>query len=447
LIEQAIFTSAETDRLSGYQVVAASPGVCDEDRQALAVWGPSHGSLIDSSPEGVSFNFHPLPSGAYCVSRTTDAGAEYSGRGRKVYTQCLVVPADELARFANNPFAVLRAALAGGTLEVERGVPRRLDPLQLLGHSAAVDASLLVRLGNRPGPQWLATLVQAALACPALALAASPEPEHLIAGLLNCLPPECRTQFSFSTGLHASPQRPFRIVAMPNDRAEWRQVERRCRATVLDLSQAPPVDFSPIDGWARLIEHVLRAGRIAFLAAQFSKRRFELAPSDLPALGLQLLEEFDGTALPAKQGEQEQPKPRSPAPPAPGDWLDGLQRAHAAHRRFRGSAILAAPATSGEAGPSVPARTNHAEVQQELERLDDLVFAAVDGNADALAQLRQEWPKLHDELGEALLAESREQYLRRALSIWQGSVEPNGLRDPSRASHALEVLCILFDEV
>ena len=60
LIEQAVFTSAETDRSAGYQIVAASPGLGEADLRELAAWGPSHGSLVDPSPDGVSFNFHPL---------------------------------------------------------------------------------------------------------------------------------------------------------------------------------------------------------------------------------------------------------------------------------------------------------------------------------------------------------------------------------------------------
>jgi len=444
LIEQAVFTSAETDRLAGYQVVATSPGFSEEDKRELAVWGPSHGSLIDCGRDAVSFNFHPLPSGAYCVSRTTMAGGEYSGRGRQVYTQCLIVPSDELARFANNPLAVLRAALAGGALEVHRHVPRDLEPMRLVGHSAAVDSTLLARLCHRPGPGWLATLVQAALSSPSLALAASSEPEHLIAGLLNCLPPECRTHFSFSTGLRYSPRRPFRIVTLVDDPAEWRQAQRRYGATVLDLSHAPPVEFAPMDSWARLIEKVLKTGRISFLAAQFSKRRFELAPEDLPALGLQLMEEFDENLLPSgRHGE----KPAGPKSAEPSDWLDGLQRAHAAHRRFAGSATLSTPDSLEPAGPTRPLTADSRALFEKLELLDDLVFGAIDGDTDALAQLRQTWPKLHDELGEALLAESREQYLRRALFIWQGSIEPGGVREASRAFAALEVLCILFDEV
>ena len=446
MIEQAVFTSAETNRLAGYQVVATSPGVCEADKRELAIWGPSHGSLIDTGPDAVSFNFHPLASGAYCISRTTMAGEEYSGRGQQVYTQSLVVPPSELARFANNPFAVLRAALAGGALEVHRRVPSQLEPMQLTGHSGAVDSSLLSRLCNRPGAQWMATLMQAVLACPSLALAASDEPEHLIAGILNCLPPECRTQFSFSTGLRYSPRRPFRIVTLADDQAEWRQMQRRYNTTVLDLTHAPPVDFAPLDGWARLIDYVLRTGRIPFLAAQFSKRRFELAVEDLPALGLQLMEEIDEDALPHKRHDEKGSKPKAIGPVVPSDWLDGLQHAHAAHRRFRGSQTLSTPETSKPAGPSKQLSADNPEVLEKLELLDDLVFEAIEGKDEALLGLREMWPKLHNELGYELLAESREQYLYHALFIWQGSIEPGGVREASRAVAALEVLSILFDD-
>ena len=82
-----------------------------------------------------------------------------------------------------------------------------------------------------------------------------------------------------------------------------------------------------------------------------------------------------------------------------------------------------------------------------LEALDDAVFDAVQGNAPALADLYKLWPAVKLELGEALLAESREQYIRYALSIWREPADSEGNHDPARAVHALEVLCVLFDEV
>ena len=46
LIEQAVFTSAETDQSAGYQLVATSKGISDVNARELAVWGPSHDAML-----------------------------------------------------------------------------------------------------------------------------------------------------------------------------------------------------------------------------------------------------------------------------------------------------------------------------------------------------------------------------------------------------------------
>ena len=108
VVQQAIFTSAKTDRSAGYQILAASPGIIGFDRRELAVWGPSHDSLLDSGPQAVSVNFFPFPSGSFCISRTTPAGWEYSGRGgHRISTHCLIVSPEALRQFANHPFLLL----------------------------------------------------------------------------------------------------------------------------------------------------------------------------------------------------------------------------------------------------------------------------------------------------------------------------------------------------
>ena len=84
-VEQAIFTSVETDRQSGCQVVASSPGVCNADVCELAIWKPSRDSMHDTGADAESFNFHPLPSGAYCLSHTTATGWEHGGGPRSLH--------------------------------------------------------------------------------------------------------------------------------------------------------------------------------------------------------------------------------------------------------------------------------------------------------------------------------------------------------------------------
>lgn len=469
-IEQVIYTSAVTDRGAGYQIVARSPGLHDEDARELALWCPSHDSFLDLGPEAVSYNFHPLPSGAFCVSRTLPAGWEYSGRGGvRVYTHCLIVAPDVLLRFSNNPFALLRAALASGIVDIRDPLPTRLESVTLAGGSTTVDQNLLIELASQPGAKAMAALVQAAREAVCLAVSGEVAPEKLIAGLINCLPLTHRTEYSFTTGLKFSPRRPFRLVPFPRDPAEQRWLEHHNNVSVLDLSDGAPPPAQPLDGWSQFIERLLSTGRTAFFSTQLSKRRFNLTPEDLPVLGLQLLEELDATALSnqsvrqddrsqrsaAQSGESENQADQFPriaatdAEPSEGEKLAAmkeafLQRAHAAHRRFARTQAEAksdtnAPATVLESECPSP------EVLEKLEFLDDLVYESIGGNAQAMQQLRTTWPALEKELDERLLAESREQYLRYSLSIWEDYVAQDGHREPTRAVQALDVLCLLFE--
>jgi len=492
LIEQAVFTSAETDRLAGYQVVAKSPGVGEGDCRELAVWCPSHDSLLDAGAEALSLNFHPLPSGAYCLSRTTPAGWEYSGRGGlRVYTHCLIVPSAVLTRFSNNPFALARAAEATGAMEVAAKTPQRLGPLSLVGSAAAVDQTLLAHLAHQLGPQQMAALVQAALHAVCLAVAGPASAAQWMAGLFACLPPQCRTEFSFSTGLKFSSRRPFRLVTLPADPAQRRWLAHQTNVTALDLNEGAPAATMPIEGWAELIGRVLSSGRISFLSMQLSKRDLELTLADLPAWGLQLLEDLEASVAHEKQdaatadrrpaGQAICEKQQAPATTSTG------QRADAAHCRFQkggqsdtveqgkaaaaGTAAanrnLAQPAKKKPKPPAaspdqtVPPNPNDnplpdsertvdptsPTVLELLEYLDDVVYGAINGTATALEELETLWPAALAELGEELLAESRQQYLRYALMIWDDCVEPEAIRDASRAVQALDVLCVLFNQI
>jgi len=483
-IEQAIFTSAETDRGSGYQIAAASPGAGEADLRELAAWGPSHDSLLDPAAGAMSLNFHPLPSGAYCISRTTPSGWEYSGRGGlRVYTQCLIVPRGVLGRFANNPFAVLRAATAGGLVRQHEALPDVLEAFVLPGRAAAVDSSLLARLSANPGPEWMATLVQAALDSVSVAVAAGPPADQLIAGLINCLPPECRIEFSFSTGLKFSSRRPFRIVALSSHPEELRRVERLYNVTVLRLTENPPAEFAPIESWPRFIHRVLKTGRVSFLAGRLSRRDLKISSEELSLWGLQLLEELDASSMandvyhsePVAEGTKpagaeeparaearralparpvEPPAVPTPTPPRrepqpselAGPEADRRQ-AHAPHRKSDKSATAPAVSNHRPDSPSKHLDPGSPAVLARLERLDDLVFEAISGHGEALGELKNLWREVCGELDQRLVAQSREQYLRYALSVWSGLQDHDGTRNPIRAAQSLEVLSVLFDQV
>ena len=433
-VEQAIFALLDTNRSAGYQVVANSVGVCAADVQELAVWGPTYDSLIDMGPDGESFNFHPLPSGAHCISRTVEAGWEREGGRQRVFTHCLIVPPEVLVRFGNNPFALIRAATKQGVWQDHRVPSTWLEPLELTGGAAAVDEALLGELALDPGPEGVAALVQAARDAVCLAVTGSSRPAQLIAGLFSCLPPGCRLEFSFSTGLKFSPRRPFRIVALSGDPAERLWVGGCPNVAVLELDKAAAAGSKPLDGWTRLIEQTLSTGQIPFFAAQLSKRRFDLTLDDLPVLGLQLLEDLDALEFGGVRGPSKLPENGS---------ARAGQRAHCAHRQFDKSAKAATTTTMA---PTISHDTTSPQVLERLECLDDLVYEAIGGRTSAMEELQATWPKVLAELGEDLLSESREQYLRYALSVWQECVDKDGIRNPTRAIQALDVLCLLFGD-
>lgn len=468
LVEQAIFTSAQTERSAGYQLVASSPGVCDADARELAMWGPSHDSLLEEGADAVSINFHKLPSGAFCVSKTTPAGGEYSGRrGPAVYTQCLVVPADGLARFSNNPFALMTAAFAQGSLRVFDRIPDELEPFRLSGRAAAVDQALLGQFLADPGVTWLSAMIEAAISRPAVVLVAGQHRQRLIAGLLNCLPPECRTEFSFSTGLRYSPRRPFRLVCVAGDPADQRRLLRQYDVTVLELSGKPPMELSVTDSWGGFVSCAVATGNTAFLSSQLSQARPALQLTELGPLGNQLLEALadsqkaelaesvSAAALSARSAGEAVAAPETSLTESKSQCLNGLpvddhRRADAPHARFDGSreaatvAEVAPPDMSP--GPSQVLSWHRHEAVESLERLDDLVFEAIAGKPGAFAELKQFWPQVLAELGPELLHESREQYIKHALRIWRECVEGEQIRNPQLAIAAMDVVCLILGE-
>ncbi len=430
-IEQAIFASTETDLGAEYRVVARSAGVRDADAGELMAWEPTRDAMHDAGDAAQSFNFHPLPSGSFCISRSTPAGWERGG-GRRVHTHCLIVPLDVMTQVGNNPFAIIQSATQRALWQKPHDIPTSLQPFGLPEDAAAVQQTLLHQLAKDPGPEQMAALVQRACNSVCLALGGATDPATLMAGLFSCLPPECRLEFSFSTGLRFSPWRPYRLVSLSDDPAERLWVATYSNVTVLQLGKGAMTGAVPLDGWAALVERVLATGQISFLASELSKRRADLSLADLPALGLQLLEELDASGIDACEPNA--------------DALTRLsQRAHAAHQRFEKSMLAAATAIS--AAPSVEHTTQTSpEIVEKLEFLDDLVYEAISGKTESLSQLRETWPKLVEEIGDVMLAESREQYLRFALSIWSECAQGGEIRDPTRAIQALDVLCLLFDK-
>jgi hypothetical protein len=235
-LEQAIFTSVRSSRLEGYQLAAHSAGVSDALAKELMTWGPAHDSLWDTRHDARSVNFHPLTTGDFCLSCTTLAGAEYSGRsGGRVYTQMFVLPPEVLDRFTCDPFQALRALAAAGRLVVHDKIPETLSTVPLLGRGAKPDDAMAQQVIEEVGVKVFGDLAEAVAASKSVAVVTSGHVERLFQALLHAFSPPDRLTISFTTGLKDSPRRPFKLFVLPNDPTIVRQAQRVSGVRIIDL--------------------------------------------------------------------------------------------------------------------------------------------------------------------------------------------------------------------
>jgi len=178
---------------------------------------------------------------------------------------------------------------------------------------------------------------------------------------------------------------------------------------------------------SRIAKGAAEAGRAAMEASSATVKASSSEARDIGKDAAQLALKATQSAMRAMADFLEEVKEKKPS-----------DLAHAAR--------AAAATAVKEASPSKTLRPNSRPVLAELERLDDVVYDAIGGRTGAVEELETLWPKVLAELGDEMVAESREQYLRYALSIWEECSEPVEGRNPARAIQALDVLCILFDD-
>lgn len=439
-IDQAIFTSVEG---SGYRLVAQSPGIDADESRELSHWGPSHDSLLEAGSTATSVNFHRLSSGRYCIAKTSPAGSEYSGRGGWcVYTQSLVIAAEDFVRFAINPFALIRAATAQGRMQVLRKINPQLEPLRISGKTPTIDHALLAELLATDGLHRLLAAVDAVSTHASTMLIVDRNRQQLMAGLINCLPVECRTELSFTTGLKPSPRRPFRVTLVPEETPEVKRFAREQQAALLRLSGIEA--YRPVTQWGRCLNHLLADGRTHALGSAFAVSRDSLSFEQLDELATSLANlEALGDSQSASAVDRSYPRlALVAADDHAGSEYAMPPSAGAANASSRGTAAGAVAVRPSDYHPP----TNTCDSLDVLEALDDTVFEALAGDSAALARLKDLWPSTVDSCGRRELAESREHYIRRALATWRRAQDSHGETDLQKAVQAIEVVCTLFGE-
>jgi hypothetical protein len=211
--EQAIFTSLPRRGMSGYHLVARSPGVSDAEADALTTWSPSHGALIVDDANRTGVSFHSLPSKRYALSRTCEGPGEYSGRGgRQLYTHTLIVDDGTLRRAENQPFALIRDAMALGYLRYRPEPETTLRPVELSSIYTVMGPSDWSEHARELGLSSLGPMVEKLMSGQAVTLAYPGDRMLLAECLIGLVPPESRPRVSFATSLRPSMVRPFRLV-------------------------------------------------------------------------------------------------------------------------------------------------------------------------------------------------------------------------------------------
>jgi hypothetical protein len=211
LVEQAIFTSADTSRVRGYQLIARSSGIAADKAAELSMWSPSHNSLLAGEANAESLNYHPLKDASCVVSRTMYGGREFSQRsGLQVVTLLLVLTPEQFRRYENNAVVVARVARSLGHLRWQPASSwsPSLPPVELPDGPAS---ELSMGISNSP----INKEVEAALyKNESIALLTS-VPGQRVESLIRSITIHRRSELSFTTGLKPTKQRPFRIHLMP----------------------------------------------------------------------------------------------------------------------------------------------------------------------------------------------------------------------------------------
>ena len=84
------------------------------------------------------------------------------------------------------------------------------------------------------------------------------------------------------------------------------------------------------------------------------------------------------------------------------------------------------------------------DVIARLEALDDVIFAAIDGDPAALQESVEAWQRAVTELGRDAIEETRRQYLRHAQGVWE-SLRHQEVQPPHKVFAAIEIIGLLVN--
>ena len=256
-IQQALFSVAAEENHWKSDLLFATHPIHAVDLKELSDWFSEGVPDFAFRFDVANLFFHPLPSGNVTLGRMIP-----NRTNRSFYVHYLIIPSPLLLKFANNPIALYQHLRSGSEQPFFHKPPQSLRPIRIFEpiHSLPlVDGQVLGRLVNNPGPKATATLLQTALDSVCTFFSGGPTAIRMLNGLFNLLPLSWRTELTFSTDIHFSRSRPFKLVGIPSglDELHFPSGEHGISFCDLNTLGRPGCNNVFLEAWPLLIYHVL----------------------------------------------------------------------------------------------------------------------------------------------------------------------------------------------
>ncbi|MDO4571460.1 MAG: hypothetical protein Q4D38_13835 [Planctomycetia bacterium] len=262
----------------GHRFLAISRAMESIDLTEVATFAAHDGELIHTNANGFSWNFHPLASGRYCLSRTAWLCDLFEKFPREcVLTHGVIIEKPLLNDYSCHPISLFkhldrlgfwraglevmrRLLLSHAENKNESGVIPVLRTIAIDGGAEAVRVSDLSAVVDQIGTRRFATLLDQLLGNCATAVSSDLPSSLLIGALLDTLPIECRAEISFTTGLGFSFERFARLLFIGSDAAEKDRVQKQFNLPILSANSSNSDDVLPTLRnrwsmfWATLLE-------------------------------------------------------------------------------------------------------------------------------------------------------------------------------------------------
>lgn len=269
-----------------YHYLAVSRNIPDEDLAEISAWAARSGDLLGDGNEAVSCNFHPLPSGDFCLSRTARLPVCHTDKKEndflksESFTHGVILPNALLKDYANNALAVYRhfthlglwdagVEVASQLLVCQKScLPSETLPvmktLEVDGSSVMVHTENIYRCGRILGTRRLVQVLDQMLGSVSMLVAIHSDlgvtAEDVFEALLEMLPLSVRLEFSFATSLKFSAQRPFNLLGVGENLQECQRVRKNQRLPVFMLGlrskNMPPITLKR--HWSMFMHAVLQ---------------------------------------------------------------------------------------------------------------------------------------------------------------------------------------------